>query len=152
LAMAYWGISYAAGSDYYYHTAGNPARERAAGEALQDALRLAERATPAERSYIAALSKRYCNCPNPNRKQQAIEFKNAMGELARDHPDDLDAATLYAQSIMNLSPGWLWNVDGTPWEETPEVLSILESVLKRNPRHIGSAHYYIHAVEGSPHP
>jgi len=152
LAMAYWGISYAAGSDYYYHTAGSPAREQAAGEALQNALALSERATPAERAYITALSKRYCNCPNPNRKQQAIEFKDAMAELSRSHPDDLDAATLYAQSIMNLSPGWLWNVDGTPWQGTPEVLSILESVLKRNPRHIGAAHYYIHAVEGSPHP
>jgi len=55
-------------------------------------------------------SKRYCNCPNPNREQLAIEFKNAMRDLAQSYPDDLDAATLYAQSIMNLSPWALWSL------------------------------------------
>jgi tetratricopeptide (TPR) repeat protein len=152
MAMAYWGISYALGSDYYYHTVGSPVRERAAYEALQNALNLSANGSEVERAYIVSLSKRYCNCPNPNRKQQAVEFKNAMRDLSQSYPDDLDAATLYAQSIMNLSPGWLWNTDGTPWEGAPEVVSVLESVIRRNPRHIGAVHYYIHAVEGSPHP
>ena len=75
-----------------------------------------------------------------------------MRDLAQAYPDDLDAATLYAQSIMNLSPWDLWNPDGTPWEGTPEILSVLESVLKRDPHHIGAIHYYIHAVEASPNP
>ena len=30
--------------------------------------------------------------------------------------------------------------------------SVLESVLKRDPNHLGANHYYIHAVEASPHP
>ena len=152
MAMAYWGIAYAMDSDYYYPTPGDPAREREAYEALQNALTLSAHGPEVERAYITSLSKRYCNCPNPNRQQQAVEFKNAMGDLAQSYPDDLDAATLYAQSIMNLSPWALWNADGTPWEETPEILSVLESVLKRDPRHLGAVHYYIHAVEGSPNP
>jgi tetratricopeptide (TPR) repeat protein len=152
MAMAYWGIAYGLGSDYYYHTAGNPTRERAAYEALQHALTLSANGPEVERAYVTALSKRYCNCPNPNREQQAVEFKEAMRDLAQSYPDDPDAATLYAQSIMNLNPWALWNADGTPGEGTPEILSVLESVLKRDPRHIGAAHYYIHAVEGSPHP
>jgi tetratricopeptide (TPR) repeat protein len=152
MAMAYWGIAYAMGSDYYYQTPGDPGRERVAYEALQNALTLSAHGPEVERAYIAALSKRYCNCPHPNREQQAVEFKNAMRDLAQNYPDDLDAAILYAQSIMNLSPWALWKADGTPWEGTPEILSVLESVLKRDPRHIGAVHYYIHAVEGSPHP
>jgi hypothetical protein len=40
MAMADWGIAYALGSDYYYHTPGDPARERAAYEALENALTL----------------------------------------------------------------------------------------------------------------
>jgi len=152
MAMAYWGIAYAMDSDYYYPTPGDPVREREAYEALQNALTLSAQGPEVERAYITSLSKRYCNCPNPNRQQQAVEFKNAMRDLAQSYPDDLDAATLYAQSIMNLSPWALWNADGTPWEGTPEILSVLESVLKRDPRHIGAAHYYIHAVEGSPNP
>jgi tetratricopeptide (TPR) repeat protein len=152
MAMAFWGIAYALGSDYYYTTPGDRQREQQAYQALQHASLLAEHGLEPERAYIEALSKRYCNCPNPDRKKQALEFKNAMGDLAQSYPDDLDAATLYAQSIMNLSPWELWNVDGTHWEGTPEILAVLESVLKRDPRHWGAMHFYIHAVEGSPNP
>ena len=152
MAMAYWGIAYSMGSDYYYHTRGDAMRERAAEEAVQKAQVLSGQSPEAERAYVRALSKRYCNCPNPDREQQAVDFKNAMHDLSQSYPDDLDAATLYAQAIMNLHAWALWNADGTPWEQTPEILSVLESVLKRDPRHVGAAHYYIHAVEGSPYP
>jgi tetratricopeptide (TPR) repeat protein len=150
MAMAYWGIAYSMGSTHYMP--GNPVRERDAYEALQKALTLSAHGPEVERAYITALGKRYCNCPNPNRQQEAVEFTNAMRDLAQSYPDDLDAATLYALTIMNLSPGGLWNADGTPWEGTPEILSVLESVLKRDPRHIGAIHFYIHAVEASPSP
>jgi tetratricopeptide (TPR) repeat protein len=152
MAMAYWGIAYALGSDYYYPTPGNSAREREAEEALQKALALSANGPEVERAYVTALSNRYCNCPNPNRKQQAVDFKNAMRELWQNYRDDLDAATLYAQAIMNLSPWALWNADGTPWEGTPEIVAVLESVLKRDPHHFGAMHYYIHVIEGSPDP
>jgi tetratricopeptide (TPR) repeat protein len=152
MAMAYWGIAYALGSDYYYPTPGDSAREREADDSLQKALALSANGPEVERAYVTALTKRYCNCPNPNRKQQAVEFKNAMWEVSRKYPDDLDAATLYAQAIMNLSPWALWNADGTPREGTPEIVRVLESVLKRDPHHFGAMHYYIHAIEGSPDP
>lgn len=152
MPMAYWGISYSMSSDYYYPTPGDSVRERQAYEALQQALTLSVNGSEAERGYLSALSKRFCACPNPDRQKQAVEFKDAMHDLTRAFPDDLDAATLYAQSIMNLSPWDLWNLDGTPREGTPEVLSVLESVLKREPHHMGAIHYYIHAVEGSPNP
>ena len=75
MAMAYWGIAYTLGSDYYYHTPEDPARERAAYEALQNALTLSAHGPEVERAYITALGKRYCNCPNPNREQQASRFQ-----------------------------------------------------------------------------
>jgi tetratricopeptide (TPR) repeat protein len=152
MAMAYWGISYSMSSDYYYSVPGDRVRERQAYEASQQAVALSASGPDAERSYVSALSKRFCNRPNPNRQTQAVEFKEAMRGLTQEFPDDLDAATLYAQSIMNLSPWDLWNLDGTPREGTPEILSVLESVLKRDPHHLGAIHYYIHAVEASPHP
>jgi tetratricopeptide (TPR) repeat protein len=151
-AMAYWGIAYALGSDYYYHTAGDPRREQEANDAVKRAAALVSSGPQIEKEYVDALSRRYCNCPNPDRGKQAVAFKNAMAELVRDYPDDLDAANLYAQSIMNLSAWDLWNPDGTPQEGTPEVLAVLEAVLKRDPRHWGAIHYYIHAVEASPNP
>jgi tetratricopeptide (TPR) repeat protein len=75
-----------------------------------------------------------------------------MAELVRQYPDDLDAATLYAESMMNLRPWQLWTLDGKPAEGTLDIISVLEGVLKRNPNHTGANHYYIHAIEASPNP
>jgi hypothetical protein len=75
-----------------------------------------------------------------------------MKALTAKYPDDLDAATLYAESLMNLRPWKLWTLDGKPAEDTLEIAQVLESVLKRDPRHIGANHYYIHTIEASTSP
>jgi tetratricopeptide (TPR) repeat protein len=75
-----------------------------------------------------------------------------MRALSEKYPDDLDAATLYAESLMDLNPWKLWSLDGKPAEGTEEIVRVLESVLQRNPNHAGANHYYIHALEASPHP
>jgi hypothetical protein len=150
LAMAYWGVALALGANY--NLPPEPAREKAAYEALQKAQRLASRAPQPERAYIAALSKRYSTDPQADLQKLALEYKEAMGALSQRYPDDLDAATLYAESAMNLRPWQLWNKDGTPAEGTEEIVAVLESVLKRNPDHPGANHYYVHAIEASPHP
>jgi hypothetical protein len=74
-----------------------------------------------------------------------------MKGVMESNIDDLDAATLYAETLMNLSPWQLWK-DGKPGPNTEDVIAILESVLRRNPNHTGANHYYIHAVEASGHP
>jgi tetratricopeptide (TPR) repeat protein len=79
-------------------------------------------------------------------------YAKAMGRLTRRYPDDLDAATLYAESALNLRPWKLWAPDGTPAEGTEEIVRVLETVLGRDPDHSGANHYYIHAVEASPTP
>ena len=75
-----------------------------------------------------------------------------MGGLSKKYPDDLDAATLYAESMMDLRPWKLWSPEGKPAEGTEEIVAVLESVLRRSPNHPGAIHYYIHAVEASLHP
>ncbi|MDQ3797923.1 MAG: alpha/beta fold hydrolase, partial [Acidobacteriota bacterium] len=113
---------------------------------------LAPKASEIERTYIEALSKRYSADPQADQKKLAQDYKTAMGELVRKYPDDLDAATLYAESMMNLRPWQLWSLDGKPAEGTLEIIAVLESVLRRNPNHTGANHYYIHAVEAGPNP
>jgi tetratricopeptide (TPR) repeat protein len=150
LAMAYWGMSLALGQNYNRDI--DPERLKAAVEAAQKAVTLAGRASESERAYIDALAKRYSLAAGADLKKLAVEYKNAMGELARRFPDDLDAATLYAESAMNLRPWQLWTSDGKPAQGTEEIVAVLESVLKRDPNHIGAIHYYIHAVEASRSP
>jgi tetratricopeptide (TPR) repeat protein len=82
----------------------------------------------------------------------AERYRNAMGDLVKQFPDDLDAATLFAEAGMTLHPWGLWHPDGTPEGGTEDIVAALESVLRRDPNHMGAIHYYIHAVEASPNP
>jgi tetratricopeptide (TPR) repeat protein len=96
--------------------------------------------------------KRYSRDPKEDRRKLAVIYKDAMKEVRSRYPDDLDAATLYAEAMMNLRPWQLWSADGVPAEGTLEILEVLEGVLRRNPEHPGANHYYIHAVEASKNP
>jgi tetratricopeptide (TPR) repeat protein len=150
LAMAHWGVALALGSNY--NMPASPEQLKEALAHLRKAQQLAGDAPPPEFAYVEALARRYSDDPKADATQLAVAYKKAMGELSRRYPDDLDAATLYAESAMNLRPWKLWDADGRPAEGTEEIVAVLESVLRRNPHHTGANHYYIHAVEASAHP
>lgn len=148
--MPLWGKALALGPNYNIDI--DPARQKLAYETVQEARKLAANAPERERAYVEALAVRYSNEESPDLKQLARNYAQAMGELSQRYPDDLDAATLHAESLMNLRPWQLWNLDQAPAEGTLEIVAILESVLARNPDHPGANHLYIHAVEASAHP
>jgi tetratricopeptide (TPR) repeat protein len=150
MAMAYWGMALGLGANY--NDPANTDRFAQAYLELQKAVALAPKASQADQDYIAALSKRYSKDPNTPPAALATAYKAAMADLAKKYPDDLNAATLYAESMMNLRPWQLWSLDGKPAEGTLEILAVLEGVLRRNPNHTGANHYYIHAIEASPNP
>ena len=149
-AMAYWGIALAHGSNINIEV--DPAGERDAYAAVSRAKQLEGNASDAERSYIAALAVRYSNASHPDLRALAVAYKNAAARLAARYPDDPDAATIYAESMMELQP-WQWYTPaGAPTGVTDTVVATLEAVLAREPRHIGANHLYIHAVEASVQP
>jgi tetratricopeptide (TPR) repeat protein len=148
--MPLWGIALAAGPNYNLDV--DAEREKFAYETAERALKLAEHAPENEKDYVAAIAKRYSGDASPDYKKLSQDFAEAMKVLSTKYPDDLDAATLYAESLMDLNPWKLWSLDGKPAEGTKEIVRVLESVLQRNPSHAGANHYYIHALEASPHP
>lgn len=150
LAMAWWGVALTLGPNYNLPV--DLEREKAGYDAVQRAVALQGDASESERAYINALVFRYSNDPKADLPKLDVAYKDAMAKLVQHYPDDLDAATLYAESAMNLRPWKLWFHDGRPNEGTEEIVAVLESVLKRDPNHLGANHYYIHAVEASPHP
>ena len=150
MAMAWWGVALALGPNINQDI--ELSGEQAAVDAAQKARALSQNKPTIERAYIEALAKRYSIDPKADLKKLAVDYKNAMGDLVKKYPDDLDAATLYAESMMDLRPWQLWTADGKPAEGTEEIITVLESVLRRNPNHAGAIHYYIHAVEASPTP
>ncbi|MGA7925934.1 MAG: tetratricopeptide repeat protein [Candidatus Sulfotelmatobacter sp.] len=150
LAMAYWGVAEAVGPNY--NDPADSDRYKQAHEALQKALDLSKDASSSDQAYIQALAKRFPADPHSDLIKAAEDYRDAMRQLVAEFPDDLDAATLFAEAGMNLHPWGLWHVDGTPEAGTNEIVSTLESVLKRDPNHLGAVHYYIHSVEASPTP
>ena len=150
LAMAHWGIAYALGPNINLPL--DEPRAKAAHEAVTRASALTTGASEPERDYIRALQKRYSADPKADRATLDRAYRDAMGELYRRYPDDLDAAVLYAESMLDLTPWTWWSRDGKPAEFTEETIAVLESVLRRNPDHMGAIHYYIHVVESSPTP
>ena len=151
LAIAYWGYAYAVGPNYNEPTI-DLERMKSAYEACKKARELSAGASQREREYINALSKRFSLDASPDVKKLGRDYMEAMREVYMRYPDDLDAATLYADSLMNLNPWQLWTKDGKPSPGTEEVVSVLESVLARDPNHLGANHLYIHAVEASTAP
>lgn len=144
-AMAYWGIALVLGPNI--NAPMDDAAVPKAWEALQKAIALSKNASDQERAYIQALAKRYSPKPVKDRKPLDLAYANAMRELSQRYPDDLDAATLFAEALMDTTPWDYWQENGEPKPEGIEIMSTLESVLKRNPNHVGANHLYIHAVE-----
>jgi len=150
MAMAYWGLAEAVGPNY--NDPADPDRYKKAHDAIAKAGELAVNASPAEKAYIAAMALRFPADPAADHRMAAERYRNAMGDLVKEFPDDLDAATLFAEAGMDLHPWGLWRKDGTPEGGTEDIIAALESVLRRDPNHMGAIHYYIHAVEASPSP
>jgi tetratricopeptide (TPR) repeat protein len=119
-AMAYWGVALALGPNI--NLAIDKDRNVKALEALAKAEAALGRATDRERRYVQALKTRHSNDPLALREALDHEYATAMRDLKKRYPDDLDAATLYAEALMDLRPWKLWNKDGTPAEELQGVL------------------------------
>jgi tetratricopeptide (TPR) repeat protein len=148
-AMAYWGQAVVLGPNI--NVPMSPDDEPKAYEVAQKAVSLKAKATPRERAYIEALAQRYSG-KAADRAARDRAYAAAMKDVVRRFPNDLDAATLYAEALMDLRPWNYWTPDGRPYAETPEIVGTLERVLARSPNHPGANHLYIHAVEATKHP
>ena len=135
-------------ADYRGRPEGGVSGDRAGAEAAGRP----QRVTDKERAYIDALASRYVADPKAERAPLDRAYADAMRAVVQRFTDDLDAATLFAQSLMDTSPRNYWERDGSPQPYTNEVLAALESVLARKDDHAGAIHLYIHAVEASPDP
>ena len=149
-AMCYWGIAFALGPNINMSMV-EDAQPEAYG-AAQKAWQLAGNSTPREQAFIRALVNRYVPPPVKDRSALDRAFSDAMREVARQFPDDAEAQTLFAESLMDLSPWDYWMANGEPKPATREMLTVLERVLAANPNHPGANHLYIHVVEASTSP
>ncbi len=144
-AMAYWGMALVLGPNI--NMTMNPENEPQTHALVKEALALKPKVSEKERAYIDALATRYDGVVKNDRRALDLAYMEAMRALSIRYPDDLDAATLYAESVMDLRPWDYWTRDHRPYPETIEVMRVLEDVLANNPNHPGAIHLYIHTVE-----
>lgn len=144
-AMAYWGWALALGPNINLPM--QPDVVAQAYEAMSRAVALKGNVSSREQDYIDALAVRYTSDPEADRVPLDIAYADAMASLHERYSEDPDAATLYAASLMNLSPWDYWRGDGSPRSNTSTVMEVLEHVIENHPEHAGARHYYIHIVE-----
>jgi len=143
--MCYWGTALSYGPNINLPM--DSASGVAAYAAAQKALAVTQHVSAKERDMIDALATRYEEVPSADRTRLDTLYSQAMGSLAQKYSSDLEILTLYAESIMDLSPWEYWNRDGSPRPDTPGLLAVLETVTSISPDHPGANHFYIHAVE-----
>ena len=118
--MPHWGIAWAVGPNYNLDL--DDPRAKQAFEAIQKAVALVAGGPAHEREYVESMAGRYSPDPKADRTTLARKYSKAMRDLTGRHPDDLDAATLYAESLMNLRPWKLWTLEGKPAVDTLEIV------------------------------
>jgi hypothetical protein len=137
--MTYWGMAAAQGP--YFNMDGDPSFDlKGACAAIEAGRKTLTSGTERERAYLEAVT---TWCP----EYRPADYMRAIKAVAEKWPDDLDAQTLYAESLM-IPQRWKWyGADGRPAEGMAEAEHVLEGVMRRWPEHPGANHYYIHAVE-----
>ena len=155
-AMCFWGEALALGPNINVTSNGSVImadQERlAAYEAIQKAVSLKNKVSEKERDFIDALATRYNGDTASPRGPLDLAYAEAMRELSNKYPEDDDAASLFAESLMNTMPWDYWIDADSPKPLTVEAIETLEKVMARNPRHPMALHLYIHAVESSSQP
>ena len=144
-AICWWGVAYAYGP--HVNAGMDSASGAAAYAATQKAIKLSGKANKWEHAWIHAVADRYGPMPTADRATHDSAYSRAMGKISNGSPNDLDAAALYAESMMDLRPWNYWTPDGKPYPGTTEIVRQLERVIAKDPQHPGACHYYIHAVE-----
>lgn len=145
-AMAYWGQALVLGPNINAPMA--PEEEPKALALIKKAQSLKSKVSQRERDYIDALALRFTGKPE-DRAAADQAYAGAMRILQETYPADLDAATLYAEAVMDLRPWNYWTRDGRPYEQTHEIINALDRVLAKNHEHPGALHYWIHLWEAS---
>jgi tetratricopeptide (TPR) repeat protein len=143
-AMAFWGQALVLGPNI--NAPMDATDEPRAHRLVQQAVSLKTHASAREQAYINALAKRYSG-KAMDRAANDKAYADAMRAVHEQFPEDLDAAALFAESMMDLRPWDYWTRDGRPYPGTEEIEKSLQAVLNRNPNHPGAVHLWIHLME-----
>ncbi len=149
-AMCWWGQALSLGPNI--NAPMDPSDAGMVYKAVRRAQVNAPTATPLEQALIDAIAKRYVAEAPADRSPLDQAYADAMRGVQQKFPDVDEVTTLTSESLMDLHPWDYWLYGGKPQPWTPEILDLMERVMKRSPRHPGANHLYIHINEASSNP
>ena len=103
--------------------------------------RAARMQTQREKDYLASIEILFGEGTQDERN---LAYSEALKALHEKYPDDLDAAALYALSILVVS-------NGRDYAAYMRAGAIAEEILEENPLHPGALHYAIHSYDDPIH-
>lgn len=149
-AMCWWGQALSLGPNI------NAPMDASDAGVVYKAVRRAQAnaagATSLEQALIDAIAKRYVAEAPADRSPLDHAYADAMRGVQKKFPEVDEVTTLTSEALMDLHPWDYWLRNGQPQPWTPEILSLMEKVMKRSPRHPGANHLYIHINEASSNP
>jgi tetratricopeptide (TPR) repeat protein len=137
-AMAHWGIAMS-----LWHQLWNEPDAKVIARGLGE-VKAAEKlkSTPRERAYIAAIGEFYSHSDKLDHERRAKAYSDAMKKVYEQYPEDHEAATFYALSLLASEPH-----DDETFANRKQAAAILEKLFAIEPDHPGVAHYLIHAYD-----
>ena len=137
-AMAHWGIAM---SDFHQIWDRPDEAGMAAGWREMQAAQSQPAGTVREREYIAALGNFFR--PGKEDFQTRIDaYAGAMGKLAAQHQEDVDAAAFYALGLLAAEAP-----TDTSLTQQHKAMAVLVPLWRKYPDHPGLVHYIIHACD-----
>lgn len=151
-AMCGWGMAMALGPNI--NNSDMKARDLDEARGLLAAAAKATDLTERDRTLIEALNIRYAaGASSATGNVWTEKFADAMGTAAQRSPDDDFVSVLAAESAMDVRPWDYWEPGGhvaKSWGA--RAMTLVETVLKRNPDQPEAMHLYIHLTEDSDNP
>ena len=138
-AMAHWGQA----MSLYHQLWDRPSKEnlRSGAEYLRKAKALKAR-TAREQEYIGALTTFYSDTDKLDHGKRASAYCDAMRKVYEHNPQDLEAAVLYALSLLGSTS------ESDPGHTNDKAaVAILTKLFDEQPTHPGIAHYIIHSCD-----
>lgn len=135
--MGYWGEAMA-----HNHPLWSEQDATAARKVIEN-LKDTSRVTAKERAFIEAVKTLY---GEGDKRTRDWAYSAAMEKFYLAHPDDLEAASFYALSLLGVV-----RPEDKGFRNQAKAGAIALEVYKKSPNHPGAAHYIIHAFDDPEH-
>ena len=142
-ALAYWGEAMSYNHPIWMEQDTDAARAALEKLGKTAEKRLAKAPTAREKDYLRTAEVLFFSAGDKEARDFA--FEKSMAELAAKYPNDLDAATLHALSILGTCH------EGRDFRRYMKAAAIAEEVFAKNPNHPGAAHCMIHSYDDPIH-